>query len=611
MKLGNKTLTIILLIIALILVNYLAMQIPARIDVTAEKIYTLSPGTKTLLSKINEPITLNLYFSKNTPGLPVFYKNYEERVLEMLHQYIRTSHGKISLHVINPEADTPDEEKATQAGIQAERIQQGGEAFYFGLVAIQADQQKVIASFNPEREQFLEYDLSQLLSNVQKIDKLKLGLITSLPLQGEAGNPMLGQSGSEGQYVYQEWQDTFNIQSIDATATELPGSLDALAIIHPENLTPKLQFEIDQFLLKGKPVFIAVDPSSQYFKRMGGEQAMMNPGGLPNVSSDLPTLFKGWGINYDPQKIVGDNIMATQVSLRNGSTASYPVWLSATAENTNKKALPSAQLSSMIFIESGSIDLTKNSKLSFTPLIQTSSQAGLLDSSYLAFAQPEDIAKKITPSGTKTIAALISGKFNTAFPEGKPEDKNAKFIKESTTNSNLIIVADTDWLFDDFSVVKANLLGTTQVEPRNDNLYFASNALEFLSGSQDLISIRGKGNSLHPFTVVQHMQAEAAAKYREQLGVLENKISEVESRLTELQGKQTDKSRLVASPEVTKAVEDFQKQSAALRSERRTIRLQLRKGIDSLGNYLLAFNLIFSPALVCCFGYWFQRSRKK
>jgi len=387
--------------------------------------------------------------------------------------------------------------------------------------------------------------------------------------------------------------------------------LDALAIIHPENLTPKLQFQIDQFLLKGKPIFIAVDPASQYFKRLGGEQAIMNPSSQANISSDLPVLFSGWGLKYDSSKVLGDNVMATQVALQNGSISKYPVWLSASAENTNKNALPTSQLNSMIFIESGSISLGNTSNLTFTPLIQTSEKAGELDTSTLSFAQPEDIAKKIIPSGKKTIAALITGKFKSAFPAGNPEDKKIVALKESKSTSNLIIVTDTDWLFDNYSVIKANFLGTIQIQPRNDNLNFASNALDFISGSQDLLTIRGKGNSIRTFTVVKAMQAEAESKYREQLAALEGRITQIQSRLAELQGKQTDKSRLVSSPEVTKAVEDFQKQETGLRSERRNIRLALRKGIDALGNYLLAINLILSPAVLCGFGFWFQQSRKK
>src|ERR1022692_4509908 len=191
MRFGSKTLAIALLVVGLVLVNYLATSIPARYDATSEKIYTLSPGTKALLAKITEPTTLDLYFSRNASGQFVEYKNYAERVREMLRQYVRASNGKVRLNVIDPEPDTPDEEKATAVGIQPQTIP-GGSQFYFGLVATQADQQKVIGALNPQREQFLEYDVSELIYGVGQTDKKKLGLITSLPLQGSPGMPMMG-----------------------------------------------------------------------------------------------------------------------------------------------------------------------------------------------------------------------------------------------------------------------------------------------------------------------------------------------------------------------------------------------------------------------------------
>ena len=190
-------------------------------------------------------------------------------------------------------------------------------------------------------------------------------------------------------------------------------------------------------------------------------------------------------------------------------------------------------------------------------------------------------------------------------PQGPPS------LKESTGNSTLIIVADTDWLFDDYSIQKLNLMGSTTVEPRNDNLSFAANSLDFLSGSQDLISIRGKGSSARHFKVVEAMEARASEKYEEKLGLLETQLNDVQAKLTELQGKKTEGNRLVATPEMTKAIEDFQKQEATLRGERRGIRLALREGIDSLENHLLAINLFATPLLVCAFGVCFSRRRKK
>ena len=604
MKLGNKLLASALLFAGLVLANYLASSVPARLDATAGKIYTLSPGTKALLGKIEEPVTINFYFSEGAAGLPISYKNYAERVREMLRQYVRASRGKIVLNVIKPQPDTPEEEQASAAGLEPQTLPGGAGQFTFGLVAVQADQQKTIPALEPQREQFLEYDLSELVYKVQQFDKKKLGLITSLPLQGNPGQPMLGQAAQEGQYVTTEWQDTFDIVNVEPNATELPAKLDALAIVHPQNLTPGLQFAIDQFVLAGKPVFLAVDPSNQFFKQQAGQASMMG-GPPPNVSSDLPALLSAWGVGYDPQKVVGDSENAQQVQLQDGSLARYPVWLGLQHANFNPTAPPTSDLGSLLFIEAGSLSVKPGSHVTFTPLVQTSEKGGEIDAAMLQFAQPDQISRQLVPSGRKTIAALVTGKFTTAFPD------HAKALKESSTASTMIVVADTDWLFDDYSVQKVNFLGQTAAKPINDNLAFAANSLDFLSGSSDLISIRGKGNSLRPFIVVERMEAAANEKYEQQLTGLEARLNDVQSKLSDLQGKKSQTGKLVASPEVTKAIEDFQKQESKLRGERRDIRRALREDIDALGHRLLAINVLASPLLVCAFGLWFRRSRKK
>jgi ABC-type uncharacterized transport system involved in gliding motility auxiliary subunit len=637
MKLGAKSLAIVLLFVGLVLINYLASAIPTRLDATADNIYSLSPGTKTMLGKIEEPITLDLYFSKDATGLPIAYKNYAARVQEMLRQYVRASRGRLTLNVVNPRPDTPEEEHATAAGLTPQVAATGGEQFFFGLVVTQADQQKTIPAFTPQREQFLEYDLSKLVFSVQQFDKPKLGLLTSLPLQGSSPQEMqmmmmMRRQPQPSQFVAEEWSQSFEIVRVEPTATSLPDNLDVLAVIHPENLSPRLQFAIDQFILGGKPVFLAVDPSSQYFKRQSNPQQMMMGGGAQNVSSDLHPLLDAYGIAYDPQKVVGDLDNATEVRVMQTSTARYPIWLSLRKPNFSAKALPTAQLGSAMFIESGSISQKSGSSLTFTPLIETSAQAGDVPATALQFAQPDDIAKQITPSGKKTIAALVTGKFKTAFPDGapkeelKPDEKKpdatksdsssqpsalGSQLKESKSTSTLFVIADTDWLFDDYSVRKFNFFGQTAAEPFNDNLALAANTIEFLGGSQDLISIRGKGTSLRPFDVVRAMEAAASKKYQQKLTELDARLQQVQSKLSELQGKKTEGNRLVASPEVAKAIEDFQKQSAAIRGERREIRRALREDIDALETRLLLVNLLASPLLVGAFGLWFFRARRR
>jgi len=612
MKTGSKALVIILLLGGLVLVNFLASQLPVRGDATAGGIYTLSSGTRTILQKIEEPVVLDFYFSKDAAGLPVSYKNYGVRVQEMLRQYVRASGGRLSLNVVNPRPDTPEEERATAAGLQPQAAPGSGEPVFFGLVAIQADQQKAIPAFSPQRESFLEYDVSQLVHSIQQLNRPKLGLISSLPLQPSAFNPMMpmARPPEPGQLIATEWERSFEIVRLESSVEKLPDGLAALAVIHPQGVSPKLQYAIDQFLLAGKPVFIAVDPASQYFKR---QRAARFGGPSSNASSDLRDLFKGYGIAYDPENVTGDLDRATPVQVSgNGQVARLPVWLTLDGAALNSSALPTAQLSSLLFIEPGSLRITPKPGVTVTPLVETSARAGEVMANTLDMLPPEQIDRQIIPAGKRTLAALIQGKFTTAFPDGPPlVASDPGQLKESKGTATLVVVADTDWLLDDFSIRKVNFFGSQAAEPLNDNLAFGGNTLDYLAGSQELISIRGKGTSFRPFTVVQQMEIEAQKKYQEQLVALEARLSETQAKLGQLQGKASDGGRLVATPEMQKAIEDFQKQEASIRRERREIRRALREDIDALGNGLLLINLLATPILVGSFGLWFHRARRR
>lgn len=627
MKTGRTSLVIILLLAGLVAVNYLASSLPVRLDATADNIYTLSPGTEAVLEKLEEPVELTFYFSASASGLRVAEKNYAARVREMLRQYVRAARGRLVLAVIDPKPDTPAEEAAAAAGLTPQPLP-SGESVYFGLVATHADKREVIAFFNPQREQFLEYDLTRAIHGVQLFDRPKLGLLTSLPLRAQPDYRAM-QLGRipQSQLILGEWERNFEIVPIEPAATDLPAGLDALAVIHPPALGDKLQYAIDQFLLAGHPVFLALDPSSRTMAGRSQQQMMMMGGGgamASDASSDLPALLRGWGLQYNSASVVGDLANTTQVSTGGGRVARFPHWISLTRQNLNRTALPTSQLDSLLFVEPGALALNPGTAgLTFTPLVESSAESGTLPAFSLQFGMGDDLLRQLTPSGQKTLAALVQGKFQSAFPHGRPAGDAGKDqpdpapaapaaapLKESTDRSTLLIVADTDWLMDDYSVRRMNFLGVDAYEPLNDNLAFASNALEFLAGSQDLISIRGKGASLRPFSVVRHMEAAAQRKYQEQLTALEARLTEVQTRLTELQGKKTEGNRLVATPEIAKAIADFQSRQAGMRAERRQIRAALRADIELLEHTLLLLNLAAPVTLISAFGLWFRHRRR-
>ena len=618
-----KTLAVVLLAAVLLLLNFLAGRLPVRGDLTAGRIYTLSPGTRSLLGKIEEPIALQFYATRGIEGLPVSYKNYAARVEEMLRAYVRASGGKLTLETISPAADTPEEEKAQAAGLQPQQVPGSGEPFYLGLVVTQADQQKALPTFSPDREELIEYDVSSLIYSVQQLNKPKLGILTKLPLEGQPFNMMTQQRATPGQLILSEWKRSFDIVTVSPDFTTLPEGLAALAVLHPTGLKPAQEYAIDQFILSGKPVLLAVDPSSTWFRRQGGQQAMFG-GGSPDVSSDLPTLFKAYGITYDAQQVVGDAALATPVNAGNGAVARMPVWLSLTKANLAAASPATAQLSSLLFIEPGSVSVEAREGREITPLIETTATAGTVPTFSLGMSQPDEIGRSLVAGTTKkTLAMLVRGPFSTAFPDGAPKEtpaatpgKPAEPAKPAaaglkTGKGTVLIVADTDWLLDDFSVRRQSLFGQEMVDPLNDNLFLGSNLMDFLAGSPDLIALRGKRSAQRPFEVVADMQVAAQKKYNDQLAKLETRISEVQGKLSELQGKSPDKGRLVATPEVMKTIEEFQAQEMEMRRERRAIRHSLTEEIDALETKLLIINLLATPVLLGLFGLWFANHRRR
>lgn len=625
---GGKTVAVVLLLAALVLVNYLAGAARLRLDLTADRTYTLSTGTRTLLSKIEEPITLHLYFSRSLRDNPriSYIKNYATRVEELLRQYASASGGRIKVVVTDPKPDTPEEEAATRARITGQPLGDGTKLF-LGLVATQADQEKSIAFLAPDREPYLEYDLSKLVHSVQLVSKPKLGLLSGLPLRAPAFS-MPGMQREQGQVVAQEWEQNFEIVEIQPTATELPAGLDALAVVHPQGVTDQLQFAIDQFVLAGKPLFLAVDPSSRHMAAQSRQMAMYGAQ-TQNTASDLPRLLAAWGVTFDSKRIVGDLDLAYLAQTQDG-TVSMPAWLGLQSANFGKGFLPADGIKDLLLLEAGSFALNPPAGLTATPVLQTGARSGEFDAFMMQFGQGADIARQLKPDGKpRVLAALLRGTFKTAFPDGapkpaespKPGDKTpaepkpvpaapADILKESKQPGTVFLIADTDWLLDESSLDQRYLQAGIAY-PINDNLAFGTNVVDFLGGSRDLINLRGKGTSQRPFEVIRRMELAAQVAYQDRLDELDARLQSVQQRLTELLQDQKGQTRLVATPQMQAEIEQFRVEEAKMKSERRQIRLSLREGIERLQNTLIALNLLVVPGCVAVAGIWFFRRRTR
>jgi len=619
MKTSTKIHAAILILVNFLLLHYVLSSIPLRIDMTAGNSFTLSDSAKSLLSKVEEPVRFDFYRTRSVEGLSpqikMHIQNFGDRVEQMLRQFERAANGKIILDRIDPEPDTPAEENAIAAGVHGQSLP-NGDTIFLGLVISQGDSEHVIPFFDWNKEGSIEYDIAKAVHEAQQLSKPKLGLISTLPLKAPPMPMMPGQPPQEDQYIISELESSFNVEVIEPTASELPQDLDMLMVIHPIGLPETLLFGIDQFTLSGKPMFLAVDPSSLFFRSQQQQNQMMMGRPNPNTSSDFQPFFSTWGISYSASEALADpDIAYTQ------QNTMQPAWLIFREDNVAEDFLPAAELNAVLLLEAGSLDLDESSKLTLEPILKTTESAGSVAGMMLQFAQQGALLNQLEASNEKqTVAGLLSGEFTTAFPNGKPSDPSASPESEETTEGsdqlytgegNVFIITDTDWLLDQFSIRRQNFLGMMTIQPINDNLTMGTNVIEFLGGSQDLIGIRSKGEEARSFDRVQAMEVEAQKQYQIKLQEVEEKISEMNQEIQQLVTQQQGTGLIVAGPELSNALQDLRENEANMRAERRVIRRELRKDIDALKWKLVSLNIGYSPIGLVIFGFIFYRMRKQ
>ena len=609
-----------MLLVALVAVNVLAAFLPLRVDVTDEGLYTLSKGTRQILSKVEDPITFKLYYSQSLPDVPVAFKTYSTKVIELLREYeaVAPAH-KVRLEIYDPAPDTDDEEWATRYGLSPARLPNGGN-LYFGLVAVAADREATVPFFDPRREKFLEYDVSEAVTRVQEAKRPKIGVLSYLPMGGGYSGPM--SSGGHSWAIMQQLQKTFSVQQLSPKdLVEVPQDLNLLLVVHPKLVPSRISYALDQFVLRGGKMIVLVDPNSRMDPTGGGQY------GAPTNSS-LDDLFKAWGVKFDKMQIVGDHELATRVNAPQFGVVDYPIWLTITPKYFNHDQVITSELEELTLVDSGRFETTPDFKLTFTPLVTSSPNSGMVDFTTVRVINPVTISQMVKADNKpKVLAAMITGKFPAAYPDGPPApptrditkdvkaqlDERAKHhLSEAKAETTVVLIGDADFIADQFSVQQVNFLGNVVTQPVNDNLNLVMNAAEFLSGNQALIHIRSRGKFSRPFTRVAELQVQAAARYNQQEQQLSSKLDEVKRKLNDLERQRPKGSEVMLSPEQMDAVRQYRLEEQRTRHALREVRKVLRQDIESLGNILLAINLLAMPLLVAVVGFAiiYRRSRR-
>ncbi len=601
-----------------------------RVDLTEDKVFTLSDGTRNIVSDLEQPVELLFFYSEKAMRETPTLRNYAQRIENLLEEFALLSGGKLELQKIDPEPFSEMEDRATELGMQAVPVRVGAPQLYLGLAAVGANgKEEVITFFHPNRQQFLEYDIAKAIYLAARDAPPKIGLISGLPVNG--GLDMASRSMRRPWASVQQLQQLYELVDLGPSPLQIPEDVDLLLIIHPASVGEQALYAIDQFVLSGRNAIVFVDPFAETAAPEPGSAPM--PGSAPTASG-MPRLFEAWGIEMVPDKVLGDAAHAMLVNIADDQPpARNLVLLGLGAANIDQEELVTEALETLNVSSTGSWRRLEGASTQWRDLVWSSKAAALIDAAKLQnLMDPNRLFDGFAPDGVShVVAGQLSGEVKTAFPDGKPavldkqeadppadskEDREPEDDADAEAaaarepgeekaepglqqgNINVLLVADTDLLTDRLWVQAQTFFGQPVLSPFADNGSLLINAADYLVGSADLISIRSRGTFNRPFTRVHEIQRAAEVDYRATADELTAQLEATERKLNELQQLKTGEDKQVLSPEQEQAVDQFLAQKLEIRKSLREVQHQLTRDIETLGTKLKLINIGLVPLLL-------------
>lgn len=608
-----STVGVVALLLIILALNVILGAAKQRIDLTEEKAYTLSPGTKAILAKLDAKVTLRFYFFAGEESSPegIFLKTYASRIDDLLSEYKEAGKGKIVVEKYSPSPDSDAEDSARLDGVEGQMLP-NGDRIYLGL-AVTSLPEKQIVPLAPNRERLVEYDLSRAISRIIAPQKPIVGVMSALPVFGQPANPMMQRQGQQPQgqepWVFlSELKNDFEVKRVEMTAEKIDDDITVLVVLHPRDIGDAAQYAIDQFVLRGGKLIAFIDPMA-YFDQQNNQFAQFGGGG---GNSSLGKLLKAWGVEMESGKVAADRILGA----RNPQGGAMPAVLLMNQKGISTNDVVTSQLNSLVLPFSGAFTGTPAVGLKQTVLLHTTPDSQMVDG-LMASMSGEQITKEFKSSGKEfPVAIRLTGKFKTAFPEGKPKhehkegeaphedeaDKTGTSLKESTSENAVVLVADADMLQDQVSVEVMNFLGQRILRPINDNLNFVQSLVEQLSGDSNLINLRSRASMHRPLTRINEMKAKAEEKAQDKMREMQASLEETQKKLGELQQTKDTGQKFILSPEQQKEIESFQKKEAEVSIALREERKKLKRETASLESWTKAINIAAMPIGVAFVG---------
>ncbi len=615
-RFGVSAVGVLVLLAFLVALNVLIDGVNLRRDLTEGKIYTLSESTRQVLSELDDTVTVRFYYSRDAEGIPVPLKNYAGQVEDMLREYEIAAGGRLEIDKLNPVPDSDAEDAALMDGIQRQSTR-GGTPFYFGLAVIYLDEVVSMASLSPARANLLEFDLTRAIHRVLNPEKRKIGVLSTLPVNGPIIDPndprnMRRVQASEPWYFMENLKQDYDVDMLNWSLESIPDDIDVLLVIHPKTADKRIQFAIDQFVLRGGRVLLLLDPFNLY-------ETMQNrvPGRPPSTSVAMSPLMDAWGLEFQPGQVLADMNYRSRVPDGENGVSEFPAVLALTSSAMNDADVTTTQLDGLIIPYGGAILGDGADGLARTVLISSSTESQLVDA-FGIHGRGDDIVNEFKPSGVNMpIAVKLNGKFMTAFPDGRPKSAEAdaqtegeggneaepeEFLKTAQAPGTVVVVADADFMYDAVSVQRGNVFGQQVVRMISDNLYLLGNLVEQLAGGDALIGLRSRETGYRPFKRLEKSRDEAAEQYRSRIKDLETILADTQQRLRELQVQKTREGRLELTPEQKALIAEAQAKEVGIRQELKELRRTYRAAERRLEWWLEFANIALVPVLVALAG---------
>jgi len=584
----------------------------SRVDLTQDKLYTLSDGSLNIIESLTEQITLRLYFSEQVAQELPSIKSYAQRVQELLEEYQRASNGMIHLIIVNPEPFSDNEQRAKQYGLQSVPIEGESDSLYFGLAGSNLlDGVEHISFFQPEKEDVLEYDLTKLIYKLSSADRKSVAVMSSLEVNGEVYDPLKGEmqsdDGAKPWAFMAELRQLFNVSVLPTDIKRIPSSIDVLMVVHPKEFADSTLYAIDQYVLRGGKLITFVDP---YSESDIPEKDPDNPmaAKLKSRSSNMPDLFKAWGFKRAAADVVADRKTAIKVDFgeRTGNKPiDYVLWQGIPAEQLNKEQAITSQLKKIEVATPGYFKVVEGVGTQLTPLFSSSDEAMLVDKRVVQFRNDPMALLTKYQAGTLSypIAVHVNGAVKTAFPDGVKGDddtlqKMRGHVDASEQDIDVIAVADVDMLQDRFWVQLQEFYGQQIAYSTSNNIDFLINSIDEMSETNGLISVRSRSGFSRPFDRVLDLQRHAEKLYRTKERELQKILKETEQSIARMQVERSGSGEEILNSEQQQEIADLRTMKYKTQQQLRAVQSDLRKDIDTLDTQLKFFNIGLVPLLV-------------